>query len=69
MKIIIITCVCVCVCVCFVCVCVCVCVRVCAQNPSLGISGVSALWWFNGQLSHLSKIPFESLSPLLGRPT
>ena len=26
-----------------------------------------AVGWFNSQLSHLSKIPFESLSPLPGR--
>ena len=32
----------------------------------LGISGVSAVGRFNNQLSHLSKIPFESLSPLPG---
>ena len=27
---------------------------------------MSAVGWFNGQLSHLSKIPLESLSPLPG---
>ena len=31
--------------------------------------GMLAVGRFNSQLSHLSKIPFESLSPLPGRPT
>ena len=33
-----------------------------------GFQGVSAVGRFNSELSHLSKIPFESLSPLPGNP-
>ena len=57
--------VCVRVCVC-TCVCVCVCVCVCAEFWEF--QGVSAVGSFNSQSSHLSKIPFDSLSPLPGRP-
>ena len=61
------------------CVCVCVCVLVCVHLPrrcepiseiisksgqSLRISGVSAVEQSLSQLSHLSKILFEPLSPL-----
>ena len=38
------------------------------STQSFGIPGVSAVEQFNSRSSDISKIPFESLSPLPGRP-
>ena len=60
---------------CMVCICVHVCVRVClclclsVYPPRVwGISGCGPFGGSIAKLSHLSRIPFESLSPLPGRP-